>query len=69
MKVYIIHENEEWTLPLKEHLKKLSVSFEDWHMDKIKVNTDSENPAFHCIAISKDIFRFLSSCSKSIIDL
>ena len=44
MKVYIIHENEEWTLPLKEHLKKLSVSFEDWHMDKVKVNTDSEPP-------------------------
>ncbi|MEI6170458.1 MAG: alpha-L-glutamate ligase [Pseudomonadota bacterium] len=44
MKVYIIHENEEWTLPLKEHLQKLSVPFEDWHMDKVKLNTDSEPP-------------------------
>ncbi len=44
MKVYIIHENEDWTLPLKEHLQKLSVPFEDWHMDKVKVNTDLEPP-------------------------
>ena len=27
MKVYIIHENDEWTLPLKLELKKLEVNF------------------------------------------
>ncbi len=35
MKAYIIHENEEWSLPLKEQLQKLSVPFEDWHMAKV----------------------------------
>ena len=32
MKVHIIHENDEWTLPLKAELKKLEVPFEDWHV-------------------------------------
>ncbi|WP_270180525.1 ATP-grasp domain-containing protein [Alkalihalobacillus sp. CinArs1] len=31
-KVYIIHENEEWTEPLKVHLEKLGVPFEDWFL-------------------------------------
>jgi len=33
------------------------------------VYTDSEKPAFHCIAISSDIRAFLSSFSIKIIDL
>jgi len=45
MKAYIIHENDEWTQPLKEQLKKLSVPFEDWHMAKVNLNTDSIPPA------------------------
>lgn len=41
MKAYIIHENDEWTLPLKEQLQKLSIPFEDWHMAKVNLNTAS----------------------------
>jgi hypothetical protein len=44
MKAYIIHENDEWTLPLKEQLQKLSVPFEDWHMAKVNLNTASVPP-------------------------
>ena len=44
MKAYIIHENEEWSLPLKEQLQKLSVPFEDWHMAKVNLNTASIPP-------------------------
>jgi len=44
MKAYIIHENDEWTLPLKEQLQKLSVPFEDWHMAKVNLNTSSTPP-------------------------
>jgi hypothetical protein len=44
VKVYIIHENDEWTLPLKENLQKLSVPFEDWHMAKVNLNTASNPP-------------------------
>jgi hypothetical protein len=44
MKAYIIHENDEWTLPLKEQLQKLSVPFEDWHMAKVNLNTASAPP-------------------------
>jgi glutathione synthase/RimK-type ligase-like ATP-grasp enzyme len=44
MKAYIIHENDEWTLPLKEQLQKLSVPFEDWHMAKVNLNTASIPP-------------------------
>ena len=44
MKAYIIHENDEWTSPLKENLQKLSVPFEDWHMAKVILNTASNPP-------------------------
>ena len=44
MKAYIIHENDEWSLPLKEKLQKLSVPFEDWHMAKVNLNTSSIPP-------------------------
>ena len=44
MKAYIIHENDEWTLPLKEQLQKLSVPFDDWHMAKVNLNTASAPP-------------------------
>ena len=44
MKAYIIHENDEWTQPLKEQLQKLSVPFEDWHMAKVNLNTASIPP-------------------------
>ena len=31
-KIYIIHENEEWTEPLKVELNKLGLPFEEWYL-------------------------------------
>lgn len=38
MKAYIIHENEEWTLPLKKELELLSVEFEDWNVEETNID-------------------------------
>jgi len=44
MKVYIIHENDEWTLPLKLELQKLDVDFEDWHVEKANIDLGKNPP-------------------------
>ncbi|WP_273831671.1 ATP-grasp domain-containing protein [Guptibacillus sedimenti] len=33
-KVFIIHENEEWTKPLKQELEALHVPYEDWFLSE-----------------------------------
>lgn len=33
-KIYIIHENNEWTAPLIKNLKSLELPYEDWFIDK-----------------------------------
>ena len=38
-KLFIIHENDEWVEPLLVQLLNLQVPFEDWHMDKVGINT------------------------------
>ena len=43
-KIFIIHENDEWTKPLSIQLKKLDLPFEEWHMNKINLNTLEEPP-------------------------
>ena len=43
-KIFIIHENDEWVEPLRVHLNNLQVTFEDWHMDKVKINTRNNPP-------------------------
>ncbi|WP_096437758.1 ATP-grasp domain-containing protein [Alteribacter populi] len=43
-KVYIIHENEEWTAPLKEALHSHNVPFEDWHMGEGMIDLQEEPP-------------------------
>ena len=43
-KAYIIHENDEWVEPLRVHLNDLQVTFEEWHMDKVKINTLNAPP-------------------------
>ena len=44
MKAYIIHENEAWTNPLETNLKKLGVDYEDWHVEKAKINLSKKPP-------------------------
>ncbi|WP_026691662.1 ATP-grasp domain-containing protein [Alteribacter aurantiacus] len=43
-KVYIIHENEEWTQPLKAALDEISVPYEDWHMNEGMVDLQQKPP-------------------------
>ena len=44
MKAHIIHENDEWTLPLKTELKNLGVEFEDWHVEKANIDLGKKPP-------------------------
>lgn len=44
MKIYILHENDEWTQPLLAALKKLNVPHEDWHLGAGSVNLDEAPP-------------------------
>ena len=44
MKAHIIHENDEWTLPLKAELKNLGVEFEDWHVEKANIDLGKNPP-------------------------
>ena len=43
-KIFIIHENDEWIEPLRVHLNDLQVSFEEWHMDRVQINTLNTPP-------------------------
>jgi len=33
-KIYVIHENEEWTEPLKSQLRSLGLPFEEWYLNR-----------------------------------
>ena len=44
MKAHIIHENDDWTLPLKTELKNLGVEFEDWHVEKANIDLGKNHP-------------------------
>ena len=35
-KIYVIHENDEWLIPLRESFKKINAPYEEWHMNKAK---------------------------------
>jgi hypothetical protein len=43
-KVYIIHENSEWTTHLTKRLEELQVPYEEWHLDQGTVNLMEEPP-------------------------
>lgn len=43
-KVYVLHENDEWTKPLLDALKELQVPYEDWHLHEGFVPLDEEPP-------------------------
>ena len=42
--VYIIHENDEWVVPLREELKKINAPFKEWHMDRDKIDSSKVPP-------------------------
>ena len=43
-KIYIIHENEEWTKPLKSALTQLGTSYEDWFINEKIIDIQSLPP-------------------------
>lgn len=43
-KVYIIHENSEWTVHLTKRLEELGVPFEEWHLDEGLLDLSKEPP-------------------------
>ncbi|MBU9724283.1 MULTISPECIES: ATP-grasp domain-containing protein [Bacillaceae] len=43
-KVFILHENDEWTKPLIDALAELQVPFEDWHLHQGVVPLDEVPP-------------------------
>ena len=43
-KIYIIHENDEWTSPLEEELAKLNAPYEKWHMNLKLFDTNKPPP-------------------------
>lgn len=43
-KVYIIHENSEWTVHLTKRLDELEVPYEEWHLDNGRLDLAKEPP-------------------------
>ena len=43
-KIYIIHENDEWTSPLEVELTKLNAPYEKWHMNLKLIDTNQSPP-------------------------
>jgi hypothetical protein len=41
-KVYVIHENSEWTKPLFQRLEEMGVPYEDWHLSSGHINLSEE---------------------------
>ena len=44
LKAYIIHENEEWLIPLRKALEKFDVQYEEWLLDDMTINIDQSPP-------------------------
>ncbi|MCM3118058.1 alpha-L-glutamate ligase [Neobacillus sp. MER 74] len=43
-KVYIIHENSDWTIHLTKRLDELGVPYEEWHLDSGRLDLSKEPP-------------------------
>ncbi|MBD8067706.1 ATP-grasp domain-containing protein [Bacillus sp. PS06] len=43
-KIYVIHENSEWTVHLTRRLEELGLPYEEWHLDKGMINLLEEPP-------------------------
>ena len=44
-KIYVIHENDEWIIPLREALKKINSPYEEWHIGKNEIKTSDIPPS------------------------
>ena len=43
-KIYVLHENDEWTVHLTERLEELGLPFELWHLDQGTLDLTEEPP-------------------------
>ena len=43
-KIYVIHENDDWVIPLRAAFKKLSLPYEEWFIDDLTLDLNSEPP-------------------------
>ncbi len=43
-KIYVIHENEEWTEPLKIQLRSLGLPFEEWYLNRGQLDLSAPPP-------------------------
>ena len=44
-KIYIIHENDDWTIHLTKRLDELNLPYESWHFHKGQINLNTPPPA------------------------
>lgn len=45
MKIYIIHENNDWVLPLRAELEKRDLPYEEWFLNEGKLDLSTKPPA------------------------
>ena len=43
-KVYVLHENYEWTVHLEDRLRELNLPYELWHLDEGLLDLSSSPP-------------------------
>ena len=43
-KIYVIHENDEWLIPLRKSFKKIKAPYVEWHMNKTKFDYKKTPP-------------------------
>lgn len=43
-KIYVLHENNEWTIHLQKRLDELQLPYELWHLDEGIIDLPSEPP-------------------------
>lgn len=44
MKIYVIHENDDWVVPLRAAFEKLNLPYEEWFIDDLTLDLNSEPP-------------------------
>jgi hypothetical protein len=45
MKIYVIHENEEWIVPLRKALVERDLPYAEWHLDQWAVDLSARPPS------------------------
>ena len=43
-KIYVIHENDEWLIPLRKSFEKIKAPYVEWHMNKAKFDYKKTPP-------------------------